>query len=104
MNLPDIQARIREGAFLESRHARNERSHDNLTLHEVEAALLSGGILEQYPDTGRGESCLIVGFSGATAIHIVCGWSGPGKNAVVLVTVYKPGPPKFSDPWTRMKS
>jgi len=26
--------------------------------------MLSGRILEEYPDTGRGESCLVVGFAG----------------------------------------
>ena len=80
MELAEIQARVSNGKYFESRHARNERSNDNLTLQDVEAALLSGAILEQYPDTGRGESCLLVGFSGATAIHAVCGWSGPEKR------------------------
>lgn len=101
MELSEIQARVREASYFESRHARNERSADGLTLQQVETALLSGEILEQYDDTGRGESCLLIGFSGETAIHVVCGWSGPDKHAVVLITVYKPGPPKFSDPWTR---
>lgn len=103
MELADLQARVREGKYIESRHARNERSNDNLTLQEVEGAILSGQVLEQYPDTGRGESCLIVGSSGQIAIHVVCGWSGPEKAEVVLITVYKPGPPKFTDPWTRTK-
>jgi len=103
MELADIQARVREGKYRESRHARNERSNDNLTLQQVEEALLSGKILEHYPDTGRGDSCLIVGFAGEAAIHVVCGWSGPEQAELVLITVYKPGPPKFVDPWTRKK-
>ena len=36
--------------------------------------ILTGEILEQYPDTGRGESCLILGFSVTKPIHVVCGW------------------------------
>ncbi len=28
------------------------------------------------PDTGRGESCLVVGFAREIAIHVVCGWQG----------------------------
>lgn len=62
MNLSDIQARVRDGKYFESRHARNERAGDHLTLQEVEDAILSGQILEQYADTGRGESCLLLGF------------------------------------------
>ena len=79
-------------------HADIERKADDLTLEQVEQALLRGRILEAYPDTGRGESCLIVGFSADIPIHIVCGWRG---DKVVLITVYVPKPPKFKDPWTR---
>jgi len=60
--------------------------------------LLSGEILEQYPDTGRGESCLIVGFAGDVPVHVVCGWRG---EKVSLITIYILRPPKFIDPWTR---
>ena len=69
-----------------------------MTFAQVEEALLNGRILEQYPDTGRGESCLVVGFAEGFAIHAVCGWRG---EKVVLVTAYIPRPPKFIDPWTR---
>jgi len=55
-------------------------------------------MLEQYSDTGRGESCLVVGLTEQTPIHIVCGWLG---EKIALVTIYIPGPPKFVDPWTR---
>lgn len=71
---------------------------DGLTLTQVEESLLSGEILEQYPDTGRGESCLILGFAGNIPIHLVCGWRG---EKVAIITVYIPGPPKFINPRTR---
>ncbi|MEW5692660.1 MAG: DUF4258 domain-containing protein [Candidatus Hydrogenedentota bacterium] len=54
--------------------------------------------MEEYPDTGRGESCLVVGFSKNVPIHIVCGRRG---DYISLITVYIPCPPKFIDPWTR---
>jgi hypothetical protein len=78
--------------------SRVKRIPDDLTLAQVENALLTGEILEQYPDTGRGESCLVVGFAGDTPIHVVRGWRG---DKVVLITVYIPGPPQFIDPRTR---
>ena len=55
-------------------------------------------ILEQYPDTGRGESCLLVGFAREIPIRAVCGWRG---EEVVLITLDIPRLPKFIDPWTR---
>ncbi len=98
MDLLDLKARIRSNEYLYTQHADAERKADDLTLAEVEQALLNGDILEEYPDTGRGESCLILGFAGEVPIHAVCGWRG---DKVVVITVYVPRPPKFSDPWTR---
>jgi hypothetical protein len=41
---------------------------------EIEQSLFAGRILEQYPDTGRGESCLVAGFTDSgKPVHVVCG-------------------------------
>ena len=98
MDIEEIKSRVRGNRYVYSLHAEIEHKADGLTFAQVEMALLSGKILEDYPDTGRGETCLIVGFAGETAIHAVCGWRG---EKVVLITVYIPRPPKFIDPWTR---
>lgn len=98
MDINAIKAKVRLSEYVYSQHAEIERRAEDLTFAQVEEALLSGAILEQYPDTGRGESCLIVGFAGAIPIHTACGWRG---ERVALVTVYIPQPPKFIDPWTR---
>ncbi|HFD13471.1 MAG TPA: DUF4258 domain-containing protein [Crenotrichaceae bacterium] len=58
-----IKAKTRNSEYFVSRHGDQERQNDNLTITEIENALLNGKILEQYPDTGRGESCLVVGFT-----------------------------------------
>ncbi|MDX8393317.1 MAG: DUF4258 domain-containing protein [Mariprofundales bacterium] len=82
-----------------SLHGDKERMNDMLSLIDVEEALLSGRILEQYPDTGRGESCLVVGFSDkGKPIHIVCGMV---ESWLILITVYIPKPPKFITPFQR---
>ena len=71
----------------------------NLTVAEVEEALLTGRILEQYEDTGRGESCLVAGFSDkGKPIHMVC---GRRSDWLAIVTVYIPIPPKFKSPYER---
>lgn len=98
MEIDDIKAKVRANQYVYSLHADIERRADNLTFAQVEAALLNGTILEAYPDTGRGESCLIVGLADAVPVHAVCGWRG---EQVALVTVYIPCPPHFTDPWTR---
>ncbi len=101
MDIETIKTKVRANEYIYPHHADLAHRADDLTLAQVEDTLLTGEILEQYPDTGRGESCLVVGFSGETPIHAVCGWRG---DQVVLITVYIPGPPKFVDPWTRGES
>lgn len=98
MEIEVIKELVRGDQYLYSLHAEIERKADELTFVQVEEALLNGKILEQYPDTGRGESCLVVGFAGEKPVHIVCGWRG---EKIALITVYIPTPPKFVDPWTR---
>jgi hypothetical protein len=73
MDIEEIKAKIRDDQYLYSLHAEVERRVDELTFAQVEEALLCGEILVQYPDTGRGESCLVVGFAGDVPVHMVCG-------------------------------
>lgn len=91
--------KIKKNEYYFSKHADNERQNDNLAIAEVEEAVLNGGILESYSDTGRGTSCLIGGFTdNGQPIHIVC---GERKDWLVIITVYRPSPPKFKNPFER---
>lgn len=98
MDIERIKSKVMTDDYVYTSHADLERKADDLTLKQVETALLDGQILEQYPDTGRGESCLVLGYADNIPIHIVCGWRG---DLVAVITVYIPGPPKFLDPKTR---
>lgn len=101
MNIEIIKSKVRSGDFLLSAHADQEASDEDIYIAEIHDAILNGEILERYPDTGRGESCLILGFAGGRPIHVVCGWR---HKCVLVITVYVPKPPKFVDPWTRGRS
>ncbi|MBI3983768.1 DUF4258 domain-containing protein [Candidatus Microgenomates bacterium] len=94
-----IQSKIREGQYYFAGHGDQERQNDNLTVAEVEEALLTGRVLEQYKDTGRGESCWVIGFTEKSKpLHMVC---GDIEDRVVIVTVCIPTPPKFKNPYER---
>jgi hypothetical protein len=101
MDIKEIIEKVRDQEYVYSLHADIERRSDELTFRQIESALLRGEILERYPDTGRGESCLILGFADDIPIHIVCGRRG---MQIVIITVYVPKPPKFIDPWKRGKT
>ena len=98
MEAEEIQAKIRQNLYVYTAHGDIERQADDLTFTQVEEALLKAEILEQYPNTGRGESCLVLGYAGEIAIHIVCGWRG---ERIAIITVYIPSPPNFINPRTR---
>jgi hypothetical protein len=96
-----IKNQIRVGEYLWSKHADEERRNDNFSVSEVEQSVLSGKILEDYPNDQRGSSCLIGGKCGLVDIHTVC-----GKNKIetlVIITVYKPSLPKWRSPTERIK-
>ncbi len=91
--------RIKNDEYFFSKHGDNERQNDSLSIDEVEEAVLSGRILETYPDTGRGISCLIAGFTNnGKPIHIVC---GERKEWLVIITIYIPTAPKFKSLFER---
>lgn len=100
--LDDIQALVRTGDYYISRHADVEMHNDDLSITEIEEALLNGVIIEQYPDTGRGQSCLVAGFTkSGKPVHIVSGFH---TGCLTIVTVYVPTPPKFRNPFERGRS
>jgi len=100
ISLDFVRSEIRNQSYEITLHADEERISDQLTIAELESVLLSGMILEQYPDDQRGESCLILGFSPeGIPVHVVC-----GKNSLehlLLITVYVPTMPKWKDAYTR---
>ncbi|MBI5474369.1 MAG: DUF4258 domain-containing protein [Ignavibacteriae bacterium] len=99
IDLEWIRERVRSNNYKYSLHGDKEREADNLLFDEVEQALTTGRILEQYEDTGRGESCLMVGFTNeGKPIHVVC---GERNNLMIIVTTYIPSPPKFKTPYER---
>jgi len=94
-----IIERVRKSDYYFSKHGDQERQNENLLITEVEEALISGRILEQYKNTGRGESCLIVGFTNSgKPVHVVC---GQREEQMVIITVYIPRPPKFKTSYER---
>jgi hypothetical protein len=101
VDIATIKAKVHSGNFVISTHADQEAADEGIDIAEIHDAILNDEILEYYADTGRGESCLILGFVNDKPIHAVCGWR---RESVVIITVYIPKPPKFNDPWTRRRS
>lgn len=99
LNIAWIKKSIEGNDYFISKHADDERNNENLSLGEIEDALLSGKIIEKYTEDKRGESCLVAGFTAkGVPVHAVCGKRG---TVLVLITVYIPKPPKFKNIYER---
>jgi len=99
IDLEWINTCVSRGEYYFSRHADLERQNDGLSIAEIEEALNNGVMLDSYEDTGRGESCLIAGFTAVgKPIHVVIGRRG---KKPVIITTYIPTPPKFMNPYER---
>ena len=67
----------------------------NIRIADVEQILLSGEIIERYPDDYPYPSCLVSGVgAGNNYIHVVCGIS---ETELHLITAYYPNPAKWSE-------
>ena len=101
MKVDWIQEMAVKNQFQLTEHAHKERQEEAIELKQIRKVLTNCESLEDYRDDPRGASCLVLGYSGDRAIHIVCGKS---KNQWLLViTVYIPKLPKWIDPRTRRK-
>lgn len=63
-------------------------------------ALLTGFVLENYPEAPRGPKCLVSGRAmSGRPVHVVC--TTGRADVLFIVTVYEPKPPKFISPTER---
>jgi hypothetical protein len=61
-----------------------------ISTSEVETVIMTGEVIEDYPEDARGHSCLILGsVQGARPIHVVC---SPKDEYLAIITAYLPDP------------
>lgn len=93
MNFKKIQELVKKKDYLFSEHADEERTKDQLTVQEIEEAIIAGRVVEERLDDTRGESRLIAGVSkNGKLIHAVI---GVRFEKPVIVTVYLPSVEKW---------
>jgi hypothetical protein len=100
--IQNARDKVLSGNFFLSHHAQIERGEEEITVDDIVACILKGIELEPYPNDPRGESCLIVGKDNSDQwLHVVCG--SFCAEHLLIITVYRPQLPKWSDPFTRRK-
>ncbi len=61
-----------------------------ITTIDVETVVMTGEVIEDYPEDARGHSCLMLGFGKpGRPIHVVC---SPKDEYLAIITAYLPDP------------
>jgi len=77
-------------------HAADQSVLRHIARREVEEALESGAVIEDYPSDKYGPSCLVLGYTKAgRRLHIQC--THPVRTRIKIITVYEPDPGEWVD-------
>ena len=83
-----IRERVRRAEYLIKMHARQRMSKRGIWVVDVENALLTGRVIEDYPLDPRGHSCMVLGEDQAgNWLHVICNVS---TDILAIVTAYYP--------------
>jgi hypothetical protein len=90
--LNKIKESFKSGKYQYTRHGVEQRIKRTISRYEIEEAILSGEIIEDYPDDKYGHSCLISGTTNAgRPLHIQVSL----PQNVKVITVYQPDTAKW---------
>jgi hypothetical protein len=102
VTLRRIQALVPVGEYRVSRHGFRELGADDILAEDVLASLGSAIVIEDYPDSHRGPSVLVMQQDrNGRPIHVVWGVPSDAGTPAVLVTAYRPAPELWSADFTR---
>ena len=98
MIIEDIQNKIKQGKYSFSDHSVKRMIKRNVTRQQVESAILTGEIIEEYPDDKFSPSGLIYGKTeNDKDLHVQVSL----PPFVVIITVYEPDPEEWVSCKTR---
>ncbi len=90
-----IRELVRQGEYIIKMHSRQRMSERGIWMADVENALLTGRVIENYPLDPRGHSCLVLGEDQAGDwLHVVCNVS---TDILAIVTAYYPEAQQWID-------
>jgi Domain of unknown function (DUF4258) len=98
--LEDVREAAKKRLFvLGSRYSADVPPERMITPGEVRTVVLSGDLIEDYPQDPRGHSCLLLGFGDNNrAVHVVC---SPKDEYLAIITAYLPDSVQWSEDFRR---
>ena len=97
-----VRALVNTGDFLVSAHADEELRKDEISLRDLIAGVQSSVVVEDYPNFGKGPCVLVLQRDAAGApIHVLWGLRKSTTRPIVMITAYRPDPPRWSADFLR---
>jgi len=95
-NIDALRRKVIAGDWEFSRHAVDQCLVRSIAVDDVRECILSGEIIEAYPDDKYGPSCLVLGpTSSGKMLHVHC--SDEARPILKIVTAYQPDPRRWQD-------
>ena len=102
MDIEAIRGKIGQGRYAVSFTHTEKLRQRRIKARDIEEAVKTGNIIEEYPDDPRGASCLIFGAVGERPLHVLCGRLD--AEEILIITAYEPDPEEWEDGWKTRKS
>jgi Domain of unknown function (DUF4258) len=99
-----VQGLLKRGEYLVSRHGYRELAADDILLDEVMAGIGSALVVEDYPESRKEPSVLVMQRDrSGQPIHVMWGVPKISGTPAVLVTAYRPTPERWSPDFMKRK-
>lgn len=102
MGIEEIRRKVADGKYAISFTHTEKLRFRRIKAADVEEAVKSGNIIEDYPNDPRGASCLILGQVGARPLHIL--FARLEAEEILVVTAYEPNPEEWAEDWQTRKA
>lgn len=101
MNIEAIREKVKKGKYIISFTHTEKLRQRKIKAKDIEQAVETGTMIEDYPEDRRGPSCLILGFADKRPIHVVCGLFD--AEEILIITAYEPDPLEWENDWKTRK-
>jgi len=102
MDIEHIRRSVRQGQYTISFTHTEKLRRRKIGTETIEQVILTGEIIESYPDDPRGPSCLFFGHAeSGRPIHVVSG--NLEGDRVLIITAYEPDPEEWEPDWKTRK-
>jgi hypothetical protein len=89
-----LKQAFKDKTYVLTAHASDRAARRRIRSAEIEQAIASGEVIEDYPDDKYGPSCLILGYTEAKRpLHIQVSY----PTQIKVITVYEPSPDDWEE-------